>query len=188
MTVWRRGRRTRNDNEEIASELASYVEERTAQGIAAGLDPEDAARRARVEVGGVAAMTQKLREQQLAAPVRWLGDLARDVRHAFRQAYRAPAVPLVAVLTLALGIGGAAAMFGLMNGMGGLGVLVLNILVGRIVDAGKAAQLPLAEVWLPVFDGVALGLFVGVICWLMVDATRSIVEQPNATKVLEQQP
>ncbi len=75
-----------------------------------------------------------------------------------------------------------AAMFGLMNGMGGLGVLVLNILVGRIVDAGKADKTPLIDVWRPIFDGVAVGLFVGAICWLLVDATRSIVEKNGPVK------
>jgi MFS family permease len=70
-----------------------------------------------------------------------------------------------------------AAMFGLMNGMGGLGVMVLNALVGRIVDAGKAAETPLVLVWRPIFDGVAIALLVGACCWLLVDATRSIVER-----------
>jgi MFS transporter, ACS family, glucarate transporter len=72
-----------------------------------------------------------------------------------------------------------AAMFGLMNGMGGLGVMALNFLVGRIVDAGKESGTPLIEVWRPVFDGVAIGLVVGACCWLLVDATRSIVERPQ---------
>ncbi len=68
-----------------------------------------------------------------------------------------------------------AAMFGLMNGMGGLGVMVLNIVVGQLIDAGKAAGTPLVDCWRPIFDGVAVGLFVGAICWLLVDATLPIV-------------
>ena len=118
MTGWWRRTAAKTEAHEIESELASYVEERTAQGVAAGLDPEEARRRARVEVGGVDAMTRKLREQRAAAsPWRWVGDLARDMRYALRQGYRAPAIPLVAVLTLGLGIGGAAAMFGLIQGV-----------------------------------------------------------------------
>ena len=70
-----------------------------------------------------------------------------------------------------------AAMFGLMNGMGGLGVMVLNIVVGRLIDAGKAAGTPPVDCWRPVFDGVAVGLLVGAMCWLLVDATRPIVPQ-----------
>jgi MFS family permease len=72
-----------------------------------------------------------------------------------------------------------AAMFGLMNGMGGLGVMVLNYLVGSVIDAGKQAGTPLVEVWRPVFDGVAIGMVIGAICWLLVDATRSIVERAD---------
>jgi MFS family permease len=72
-----------------------------------------------------------------------------------------------------------AAMFGLMNGMGGLGVMVLNAMVGRLIDAGKAAGTPLVDAWRPVFDGVAVGLLVGAVCWLLVDATRPIFRQPT---------
>jgi len=118
MTAWWRPTRERTDGLDIESELSSYVDERAAQLEAAGLDPAEANRRARIEVGGVAAMTQKLREQRSAAsPWRWLHDLARDGRHACRQIVRAPAVPLVAILTLGLGIGSAAAMFGLIQGV-----------------------------------------------------------------------
>jgi len=73
-----------------------------------------------------------------------------------------------------------AAMFGLMNGMGGLGVMVMNFFVGRVVDARQAAGYSLVECWGPVFDYVAFGLAAGAVCWLFVDATRSIVErQPD---------
>jgi len=118
MTGWWRPTRAKTDDREIDSELASYVEERAAQFVAAGLDPDEAGRRARVEVGGVATMTRTLQEQRSGSPMRrWLGDLGRDVRQACRQALRSPAVPVVAVLTLGLGIGGAAAMFGLIQGV-----------------------------------------------------------------------
>src|SRR5689334_19006691 len=109
MTGWWRPTRAKTDDLEIDSELASYVEERAAQLVAAGLDPEEAGRRARVEVGGVATMTRTLHEQRSGSAMRrWLGDLGRDVRQAYRQGLRSPVVPLVAVLTLGLGIGGAA--------------------------------------------------------------------------------
>lgn len=118
MTAWWRRTRGTTDDLEIESELASYVEERAAQLAAEGLAPDEANRRARVEVGGVAAMTRKLHEQRSGSPLRrWGSDAVRDVRHAWRQARRAPALPLVATLTLGLGIGGAAAMFGLIQGV-----------------------------------------------------------------------
>jgi ACS family glucarate transporter-like MFS transporter len=76
-----------------------------------------------------------------------------------------------------------AAMFGLINGMGGLGVLVLNEFVGQIVDAREAAGMAKIEVWNPVFEGVAAVLAIGALCWLFVDATRSIVEPKSQVAV-----
>jgi sugar phosphate permease len=76
-----------------------------------------------------------------------------------------------------------AAMFGLMNGLGGVGVLIMNLLVGPIVDAReKITSIPRIEVWRPVFDGVALTLAFGALCWLFVDATRSIVERQASSR------
>ncbi|HMC09916.1 MAG TPA: MFS transporter, partial [Pirellulaceae bacterium] len=77
-----------------------------------------------------------------------------------------------------------AAMFGLMNGLGGLGVMAMNFLVGRVVDGRAARGFSPVECWGPVFDGVAAGLACGAVCWLLVDATRSIVSRsllPEAT-------
>jgi MFS transporter, ACS family, glucarate transporter len=69
-----------------------------------------------------------------------------------------------------------ASMWGLMNSMGGLGVFTMTFLVGRVVTAREAAGLSKIDCWRPVFDGVAIALTVGAVCWLFVDATRSIVE------------
>jgi MFS family permease len=70
-----------------------------------------------------------------------------------------------------------AAMFGLMNGLGGVGVLLMNLLVGPIVDAREALDIPRLDVWRPVFAGIALALATGALCWLLVDATKSIVDR-----------
>lgn len=68
-------------------------------------------------------------------------------------------------------------MWGLMNSLGGLGVFTMNLLVGRIVQAREDFGLSKIECWRPVFDGVAIALALGAICWFFVDATRSIVER-----------
>jgi ACS family glucarate transporter-like MFS transporter len=70
-----------------------------------------------------------------------------------------------------------AAMFGLMNGLGGVGVLVMNLLVGPVVDAREKLDIARIDVWRPVFAGIALSLAAGALCWLMVDATKSIVDR-----------
>jgi len=74
-----------------------------------------------------------------------------------------------------------ASMWGLMNSMGGLGVFTMTFLVGRVVDAREKAGLVKIDCWRPVFDGVALALLVGAACWLLVDATKSIVERNPAS-------
>lgn len=50
-------------------------------------------------------------------PLRGLGDLRKDLRHAFRQLLRRPGPALVAVLSLGLGIGANTAIFSFVNGL-----------------------------------------------------------------------
>lgn len=68
-----------------------------------------------------------------------------------------------------------ASMWGLMNSLGGLGLMVTTFAAARFIDLSKQAGRTPLECWNPVFAGVAVGLAVGAVCWLMVDATRSIV-------------
>jgi MFS family permease len=69
-----------------------------------------------------------------------------------------------------------AAMWGLMNSMASLGLVGANVLVGRLVDLRQRAGMDALHAWSPVFDGVAVGLLAGGVAWLLVNATRSIVE------------
>jgi hypothetical protein len=73
-----------------------------------------------------------------------------------------------------------ASMWGLMNSLGGLGVFTMTYLVGRVVQSREDLGLSKIECWRPVFDGVAIALALGALCWLFVDATRSIVERAPA--------
>ena len=47
----------------------------------------------------------------------WLDNLARDLRHALRTLFQSPFVTIVAIMSLALGIGANAAIFSLFNQM-----------------------------------------------------------------------
>ena len=70
-----------------------------------------------------------------------------------------------------------ASMWGLMNSMGGAGVIGTTYLIGKFLAAGeKASETPLVR-WTPVFDCVAGLLVIGAILWVLVDPTRSIVER-----------
>jgi predicted MFS family arabinose efflux permease len=75
-----------------------------------------------------------------------------------------------------------AALWGLMNSMAGLGLMAVNVLVGWVVEERQALGYTPLDSWGPVFDGVALGLAVGAVCWLRVDATRSAVSPTDGAR------
>ena len=102
--------------DEVDAELAFHVEMRTRELIAGGMDP-DRARRAAVSRFGdysLVSDTCKTIADQRNREMRrteYLSELAQDVRFAFRQLLHNRAFTVVAVLTLALGIGASTAIF-----------------------------------------------------------------------------
>jgi ACS family glucarate transporter-like MFS transporter len=68
-----------------------------------------------------------------------------------------------------------AAMFGLMNSLGGVGAMGGPQLAGNVVESLEKTGVPSVCAWIPVFIGAAAVLLAGVVCWLLVDATKSIV-------------
>ena len=101
-------------NDRIAEEIAFHIEQQTAKHIAAGMPPEDALRAARLKFGGVTQVREAAADEQRGA---WLRDLGRDLRIACRSLVRVPAFSLTAILTIGLGIGAAAAMFSVIDGV-----------------------------------------------------------------------
>jgi macrolide transport system ATP-binding/permease protein len=109
--LWATIRRTRSDAD-LEDELRSHLELAAEDERRRGLPPEAAARAARVRAGGVSQAIERQRDQR-ALP--WLEDLGRDVRYAFRTLLRARGFAVVAIISLAVGIGANTAIVTLMD-------------------------------------------------------------------------
>jgi putative ABC transport system permease protein len=100
--------RRRNLNAEIEEELQFHVDARTRDNVAAGMTPDDARRDALRRFGAAAAHRDATRDADISV---WLDTLVQDVGFAWRSLGRRPALTVLALLTLALGIGVNTSMF-----------------------------------------------------------------------------
>ena len=101
---------------QVDDELAFHIEQRVRDYIGRGMSPEAARAAAFERLGDLTgvrqACTDMLAEEQLAVRRRdWLDDLRQDIRFGVRAALRTPLFSLLAVVTLALGVGANAAVF-----------------------------------------------------------------------------
>ena len=111
---------------EMDEELHAFLDASAEQKRRAGMNVEEAAHAARVEMGSANALKHRIRSAGWEAAVE---NLCQDLRYSTRVLARSPGFTLVAILSLALGIGANTAIFSLMD------VIMLRSL--PVVDPGQ---------------------------------------------------
>jgi predicted permease len=99
-------------DQERSKEIEAYLEIETADNIARGMSPADAASAAHRKFGNPTLIREEIYRMNT---VTWLESIVQDVRHGLRTMIANPGFSLIAILSLALGIGANTAIFQLLN-------------------------------------------------------------------------
>lgn len=112
-SLWSKLVRRERVEQSLDDELQAYVDFLAAEYERTGLTPAEARRAAQIGTGGIELVKEATRDA-------WAGDAlasgARELRYALRALRRSPTFLVIAVATLAIGIGGATAVFTVIKG------------------------------------------------------------------------
>ena len=151
--------RARRAQAELAEEIESHrqlIEQRLRE---SGISAAEAAGASRRAMGNVTLAREDARSEVIAP---WIDSVGQDVAYAFRLLRRAPGFSAAMILVMAIGIGAATAIFGLIDG------LVLKSLPVR--EPQRLVYFDTPSFSYPIFQEVrrrGTGMFSSVVAWNM---------------------
>jgi len=104
--------RPRRAEQDLDDELAFHMAMQARANEQQGMNAVEARRRAQIDLGSVEQVKERSRD---ARPLRWARDAAQDARHALRTLWKTPRFTIAALLTVVLGVGANATIFGALN-------------------------------------------------------------------------
>ncbi len=106
--LWRSLFRRPETEQELSEELGAYAELLTEEKIHRGLSPDAARRQALIEIGGIEQVKEQVREVRIGSVFE---SVLKDIQQSVRSLRQSPGTSLLAIGTLAVGLGATTLIF-----------------------------------------------------------------------------